>query len=68
MKSGRSLVSLAQELERQLNSKKDLIVPSTLVRHATDDPGRDPSRDRGRRRPGALQRHTRWRAANWRTS
>ena len=39
MKSGRSLVSLAQELERQLNSKKDLIVPSTLVRHATDDRG-----------------------------
>ena len=37
MKSGRSLVSLAQELERQLHSKKDLIVPSTLVRHATDD-------------------------------
>jgi hypothetical protein len=39
MKSGRSLVSLAQELERQLHSKKDLIVPSTLVRHATDDRG-----------------------------
>lgn len=39
MKSGRSLVSLAQELERQLHSKKDLIVPSALVRHATDDRG-----------------------------
>ena len=39
MKNGRSLVSLAQELERQLHSKKDLIVPSTLVRHATDDLG-----------------------------
>jgi hypothetical protein len=32
MKNGRSLVSLAQELERQLHSKKDLIVPSALVR------------------------------------
>ncbi len=40
MKSGRSLISLAQELERQLHSKKDLIVPSTLVRHATDDRGK----------------------------
>jgi hypothetical protein len=39
MKNGRSLVSLAQELERQLHSKKDLIVPSTLVRHATDELG-----------------------------
>ena len=40
MKYGRSLVNLAQELERQLHSKKDLIVPSTLVRHATDDLGK----------------------------
>jgi hypothetical protein len=39
MKNGRSLVSLAQELERQLHSKKDLIVPTMLVRHATDDLG-----------------------------
>ena len=39
MKNGRSLVSLAQELERQLHSKKDLIVPSALVRHATDERG-----------------------------
>ena len=39
MKNGRSLVSLAQELERQLHSKKDLIVPSALVRHATDEQG-----------------------------
>ena len=39
MKNGRSLVSLAQELERQLHSKKDLVVPSTLMRHATDDLG-----------------------------
>ncbi|MBK6355674.1 MAG: DUF932 domain-containing protein [Betaproteobacteria bacterium] len=39
MKNGRSLVSLAQELERQLHSKKDLVLPSTLVRHATDDRG-----------------------------
>ena len=40
MKSGRSLVNLAQELERQLHSKKDLIVPSPLVRHATDELGK----------------------------
>lgn len=39
MKNGRSLVSLAQELERQLDSKKDLIVPSALMRHATDEQG-----------------------------
>ena len=40
MKSGRTLVSLAQELERQLHSKKDLIVPSQLVHHSTGDDGR----------------------------
>lgn len=39
MKSGRTLVSLAQELERQLHSKKDLVVPSALMRHDTDDTG-----------------------------
>ena len=39
MKNGRSLVDLAQELERQLESKKDLIVPSSLVRHTTDEAG-----------------------------
>jgi len=39
MKNGRSLVSLAQELERQLGSKKDLVVPSQLLRHATNDDG-----------------------------
>ena len=31
MKSGRSLINLAQELERQLASKRDLIVPSSLL-------------------------------------
>lgn len=39
MKSGRSLVSLAQELERQLHSKKDLVVSSQLLRHDTNDEG-----------------------------
>lgn len=39
MKSGRSLVSLAQELERQLVSKKDFVVPSSLLHHNTDDTG-----------------------------
>jgi hypothetical protein len=40
MKTGRSLVSLAQELERQLASKKDLIVTSSMLRHNTNDGGR----------------------------
>jgi hypothetical protein len=39
MRTGRTLVSLAQELQRQLDSKKDLVVPSALVRHQTDDDG-----------------------------
>jgi hypothetical protein len=39
MKSRRTLVSLAQELERQLSSKKDLVVPSALMRHETGDAG-----------------------------
>lgn len=39
MKIGRSLVGLAQELERQLHSKKDLIVPSQLVHHTTAEDG-----------------------------
>ena len=39
MKNGRSLVDLVQELEHQLASKKDLIVPSNLVRHTTDEAG-----------------------------
>ncbi|MES2088856.1 MAG: DUF932 domain-containing protein [Pseudomonadota bacterium] len=39
MRSGRSLADLARELERQLHSKKDLVVPSSLLRHDTDDRG-----------------------------
>jgi hypothetical protein len=39
MRSGRSLVDLARELERQLHSKKDLVVSSPLIRHDTDDTG-----------------------------
>ncbi|HRH85798.1 MAG TPA: DUF932 domain-containing protein [Rubrivivax sp.] len=39
MKSGRTLVSLAQELQRQLHSKKDLVVPSPLMHHNTGDSG-----------------------------
>ena len=37
MKNGRSLIALAQELERQLATKKDLVVPSSLMRHHTSD-------------------------------
>ena len=39
MKSGRSLVDLAREIERQVATKKDLIVPSSLMRHHTDEIG-----------------------------
>lgn len=39
MKSGRSLVELATELERQLASKKDMVVPSNLMNHHTNDIG-----------------------------
>lgn len=39
MKYGRSLVNLAQELERQLASKRDMIVPSPMMRCHTDDHG-----------------------------
>jgi hypothetical protein len=39
MKTGRSLVELARELERQLATKKDLIVPSALLRQQTGTDG-----------------------------
>ena len=39
MKSGRSLIDLAQELERQLATKQDLVVPSSLLRCHTDEAG-----------------------------
>ena len=39
MKSGRTLVSLAQELERQLATKRDLIVPSSLLHCRTEEDG-----------------------------
>ncbi len=39
MKSGRSLVDLAQELERQLGSKKDLLVPLPRTLHRTAEDG-----------------------------
>lgn len=39
MKSGRSLTALAQELDRQLESKKDYVVPSPLVHHTTSERG-----------------------------
>ena len=35
MKSGRSLIELAQELERQLATKKDMVVPSSLMLYRT---------------------------------
>ena len=39
MKSGRSLVDLAQELERQIATKQDLVVPSSLLQCRTDEGG-----------------------------
>lgn len=39
MKTGRTLRDLAQELHRQLASKKDMIVPSAFLRHSTDEAG-----------------------------
>jgi hypothetical protein len=39
MKSGRTLLNLAQELERQLESKKDLVVPSACLWHTTQEGG-----------------------------
>ena len=39
MKSGRSLVDLAKELERQLATKKDMVVPSSLMRYRTSELG-----------------------------
>lgn len=39
MKSGRSLVDLAKELERQLSTKKDMVVPSSLMRYQTSEQG-----------------------------
>ena len=39
MKNGRSLVELASELERQLGTKKDLVVPTQVLSHHTDKAG-----------------------------
>lgn len=39
MRNGRSLQAIAQELERQLESKKDLVLPASLMRHETSDQG-----------------------------
>lgn len=39
MKSGRHLVDLAHELNRQLASKRDLVVPSSLMSCRTDEGG-----------------------------
>ena len=39
MKSGRSLVELARELERQVGTKKDLLVPLPRTHHCTEKDG-----------------------------
>jgi hypothetical protein len=39
MKCGRSLIRLAQELDRQKNAKKDMLVPSVRMHHTTDSYG-----------------------------
>ena len=40
MKSGRSLTTLAQELDRQLVTKRDLVVPSNLLQFRTEGDGK----------------------------
>jgi len=39
MKSGRSLVNLAQELDRQLVTKRDLVLPGSLLQCRTEEGG-----------------------------
>ena len=39
MKSGRTLVDLAQELDRQIATKQDLVLPSSLLQCRTDEGG-----------------------------
>lgn len=39
MKQGRTLTGLAEELERQLSTKVDMIVPTPLMHHVTDTSG-----------------------------
>lgn len=39
MKNGRTLVNLAHELDRQLATKRDMVVPSVLMHCETDDIG-----------------------------
>jgi len=39
MRNGRTLVQLAQELERQLATKRDLVLHSAMMRHETDEQG-----------------------------
>lgn len=39
MKTGRTLRELGLELYRQLGSKKDMVVPSSFLRHSTDEVG-----------------------------
>ena len=39
MKSGRSLTDLALELKRQLATKRDLVLPTSLMRSSTDESG-----------------------------
>jgi hypothetical protein len=39
MKSGRTLVELAQELQRRKDAKKDYLVPSQMMRHETGESG-----------------------------
>jgi hypothetical protein len=39
MKSGRTLVDLARELERQISSKRDLVVPSSFLQCRTEEGG-----------------------------
>ena len=39
MKTGHTLFDLAGELDRQMSSKRDLVVPSSLLQCRTDEGG-----------------------------
>ena len=65
MKSGRTLVDLAQELERQLATKQDLVVPSSLLQCHTDEGGELQDDRRCKRRWRRSTASPTSRAANW---
>jgi hypothetical protein len=58
MKSGRSLVDLAKELERQIATKQDLVLPSSLLQCRTDAGGNLKLIVEAGHCPGLMNSHT----------